>query len=228
MRPLILLFCLLLSGCAGSNLGRPKIPALFNSSVLLYSQAEFQKDYAAYKAAVVACSKPTALEACTAKALRDSIINRIRFDIERNYREYESSLFLGRAGYNTSLDALQLGLSTAATLSGAEFTKTVLSAILTGVQGVRLSIDKNFLGDKTVPIIIAKMQVLRSGIADEIETKMALQIADYPLESAWIDLEDLFWSGTLVGGVQALMADAGQAATEMKTQRAIRLRERVK
>jgi hypothetical protein len=225
--PILFIF---LASCAGSQLARPKIPDLLSTSspLVLYTNEAFQKDYAAYKAAVIACSKPSALEECTAKQLRDSIINRIKLDIELNYREYASQLFLGRAGTNVGLDALELGLSTAATLAGAEGTKTILAGILTGGKGIRLSIDKNFFAERTTPIILGRMDILRESVANDLRSKMTLSVTEYPLEDAWNDLVELFYAGTLPAGIQALATDMGQAAGEMKAQRSLRLQKRMK
>jgi hypothetical protein len=230
MKNLAFVLCIFLSGCAGSQLARPKIPKLLSTSspLVLYTTEAFQKDYAAYKAAVVACSKPSALEECTAKGIRDAIINRIKLDIELNYREYASQLFVGRASSNVGLDSLELGLSTAATLAGAAGTKTILAGILTGGKGIRLSIDKNFFAERTTPIILGRMEVLRESVANDLKSKMTLSVAEYPLEEAWNDLVEFFYAGTLAAGIQALANDMGQAAGEMKAQRSLRLQKRMK
>lgn len=228
MAYLVALLWLALTGCAGSQLARPKIPRLLTSSspLVLYTNDAFQKDYDAYKAAVVRCATPTAAEQCIAKQLRDSIINRINLDIELNYREYAAQLFIGRAGTNVGLDALELGLSTAATLAGAEGTKTILAGILTGAKGIRLSFDKNFFAERTTPIIIGRMNTARETLLTELHTKMTLSVAEYPLEEAWSDLVELFYAGTLQGGIQALATDMGQAAGEIRTRRSATLRAR--
>lgn len=225
-RVALFLATLCLSGCAGSQLNRPRVPRLLGptSPMVLYTDAEFTKDYAEYKAAVVKCAEPSALQECQAKLLRNSIINRIKLDIELNYREYVGQLFVGRAGASVGLDALELGLATAATLAGASGTKTVLAGILTGTKGIRLSFDKNFFAEKTTPILISRIETLRDAIKNDIGVQMTLSIAEYPLEEAWNDLVELFYAGTLQGGIQALSADTGNAVFEMKKQKSQSLR----
>lgn len=217
---LVFLLLLPLCGCAGSNIARPKIPDLLGGSspVVLYKTQEFNSDYSAYRAAV----SPRA-----AKILRDQIINRIRMNIDLNFREYESQLFFGRAGTNVGLDVLEMGLSTGATLAGAEYTKTVLAAILTGTKGSRLSFDKNFFAERTTSIIISRMETLRGSLINDLSRKMTLTVAEYPLEESWVDLVNLFYAGTLAAGVQALASDAGQANAEMKTQNNVDLERRL-
>jgi hypothetical protein len=228
MRIVLIFIALSLSGCAGQQLGRPKVPRLLGptSPMVLYTDADFQRDYTSYKAAIIKCSEPSALQECTAKQLRNSIIHRVRLDIELNYREYVSQLFLGRAGSNVGLDALELGLSTAATLAGAAGTKTVLAGILTGWKGIRLSFDKNFFAERTTPMLIGRIDILRAAIINDIQLQMGLSVQEYPLEEAWTDLAELFYAGTLQGGIQALSTDVGKATSDMRDQksRATRLR----
>ena len=52
-------------------------------------------------------------------------------DIEYNYRTYQSNLFIDSGKFNVGSDILELGLATAGTLVGANYTKTLLSTILT-------------------------------------------------------------------------------------------------
>ena len=228
MKFLIPVLCFCLAGCSSGNFGRPKVPGLFTSAAFLYTDEEFSRDYAAYKSTIVVCADPTPPRECMAKNLRDSIINRIAVDIELNYREYISELYFGRAGTNVGLDALELGLAMGATVAGAEGTKTVLAAILSAVKGTRLSFDKHIFMEKTTPIIIARMEILRESVETDIQRKMSLSVSQYPLEEAWVDLVDLFYSGTLQAGIQALSSDTGTALVEMRKQRALRIQERFK
>jgi hypothetical protein len=218
---------LVLTSCASSNL-KPKTPSLLSSSspLTLYTSQDFSNDYAAYKLALTVCSKPSALQECTAKDLRDRILNRVKLDVDLNYWGFESQLFLGNAGYNVGMDTVALGLSTAATLAGAPGTKTILAGILTGFQGTRLSIDRNFFREHSIPMIIAKMEVLRDTLSTELEQQMALPVSEFSLEQGWIKLVELFYAGTLQGGLQAMNADAGQAVASMRAQRTARIQHK--
>jgi hypothetical protein len=226
MKNLSVLLCLLLTGCAGRNIGRPRVPTVLFAPA--YTEAEFKVDYSAYKAAAVVCTEATPLQECTSRQLRDAIIRRIQREIDLNYNEFASDLFLGRAGAGVSLDALELGLSMAATLAGAAGSKTVFAAILSAVKGTRISFDKHFLADKSLPIIIARMGILREQVSNEMKNKMSLSSASYSLEEGLVDLTELYYSGTLPAGIQALATDMGQAAGEMKAQRSLRLQKRMK
>ena len=198
-------------GCA-TRMDKPRkaVTLRSNSSTVLYTVKEFTEDRAAYKAAF-----DTDID--KARRLRDAIINRIRLDVEANYRDYESALFLDRAKTNLGADFLELGLAFATTVSNGERVKSVLGAVLSGVKGTRLSYDKNFFREKTIEIIISKMQASRDEIKNRIIDKMSKLPADkYTLEEAMGDLEEFFHAGTLQGGIQALANEAGKAATDAK------------
>lgn len=202
-------------GCAsGKDLMAPDpIPALSNAT---YSIDDFNKDYDEYKEYL---TEPLQIELATMQ--RDIMINRIRVVIEGNYRVYETELFGKRALFDTTGDIFELGLSTASTISTVNNVKTILSAILTGVKGSRLSIDKNFFREKTTEIIVSKMRASRDYTKNEIIKKMShFDAKGYNFEEAWVDLLEFYYAGTLQGGIQALAneaaSDAAKASKETK------------
>jgi hypothetical protein len=200
-------------GCS-ARMDKPNTPMTLRSgsSTILYTVEDFKIDRDAYKAAFD-------IDIVKARRLRDAIINRIRLDVEANYRNYESTLFLDRANTNLGADFLELGLAFATTVSNGERVKSVLGAVLSGIKGTRLSYDKNFFREKTVEIIISKMQASRDEVKNRIIQKMSGLPADkYTLEEAMGDLVEFFHAGTLQGGIQALANEAGKAAIDAKDQ----------
>jgi|GEM_PF-1343303 len=201
-----------LIGCKG-RVHRPDIPRALNrtSQHVFYDLSEFTADYGKYQKAVVDNDLDLA------KTTRNYIVNRIRVDIEMNYRAYESALFIGRARTDVAWDFLEQGLTFAGTVSNGERVKTVLDAVLSGIKGTRLSVDKNFFREKTVEIIMSKMQASRDRVKNLITEKMSEMTAlEYPFEEAWVDLTQFFYAGTLQAGIQALAADAAQDADKAK------------
>ncbi len=198
-------------GC--SSLDKPKIPTALSrkSDSVLYKLESFKTDYEKYKTAY----EGNQLD--QARRLRDALINRIRVDIELNYREYESKLFLNRAGTNLGADFLELGIAFATTVSNGERVKTVLGSVLTGFKGTRLSYDKNFFRERTIEIIITQMQAYRENTKNRILKKMSeLSAEKYSFEEAWVDLTEFFYAGTLQGGLQSLANEAGKDAAKAK------------
>lgn len=213
MRCAIFLTLIVHAGCL-ARLDKPRAPRPLdrNEISVLYSINEFTGHYRAYQAAIDS-------DLPKARRLRNLMINRIRTDIELNYREYESRLFFNRGETNLGGDFLELGLAFAGAVSKGERVKSVLHSVLAGVKGTRLSYDKNFFREKTIEIIVSKMQASRTDVKNRILEKMNKLPADlYPFEDAWVDLAEFFYAGTLQGGIQALANEAGKAAVDAQAE----------
>ncbi|MFZ6639750.1 hypothetical protein ACO0LL_08390 [Undibacterium sp. TC4M20W] len=172
-----------------------------------YTSKQKETDITAYQKAI------GEKDASAAKTIRNRIVLSIRREIEVNYSAFERSMFENRAQTEVGADILELALSTAATLTGAERARKNLTALLTGVKGSRLSIDKNFFADKTYGTLVAQMRTSRANISADIYKKLALlSVEEYSLEQAEIDLVSLFNAGTLHEAVIAVANKAGQDA----------------
>jgi hypothetical protein len=207
-----LLMAVLLAGCSQQIL-KPNVPQTVNTNAVsvVYQLDDFDKDRAAYIAAF------DSNNLSLARRLRDRMISRIRADIEANYREYETHLFAGQAGFNVWSDILELSLSLATTVAGDKGTKTVLGAVLTAIKGGRLSIDKNYFREKTSEMIISKMQANRDRVKTRIVDKMVkLPVDNYTFEEAFVDLIEYFNAGTLQGAIVSLANEAGRDAVEAR------------
>jgi hypothetical protein len=206
---LTIMTLILFSGCSG-RLDKPRRPQTLNPSAapIMYTVDQYNKDFQEYTTAFKT-------NVALATRLRNAMINRIRADVETNYREYESILFFDRAKVNVGADLIELSLSLATTISNGERVKTVLGAILTGFKGVRLSIDKNFFREKATESIIAKMQANRTAVKNRIIDKMANLLADkYTFEEAMVDLAEFYYAGTLQSAIVSITNEAGRDAAE--------------
>ena len=149
---------------------------------------EFAADVAAYRAAVanipvdaVKGSATTSPDLSRALALRNQIAYRVMGDIESSYSKFEMSLTTQRAGFETGSDAVQLGISAAATVVGASDVKDILNASLTAFTGTRTSLDKNFFQEKTTESIISEMRAARKTKQAQLITNLATRdVASYP------------------------------------------------
>lgn len=190
----------------------PKMPVVLdsNSPIAMYYTNDFSTDFNAYRAAFNSGNTNQAT------ALRNAMINRIRVEIEGNYRDFEAKLFSDRQSFLTFSDFVELGLAGATTIAVGERTKTVLAAILTAVKGARLSVDKNWFREKNTEIVIASMQAERNKKLEMIEKKVTGNAMEYTFEEAWVDLIEYFYAGTLEAGVQALGVETGKNAADAK------------
>jgi hypothetical protein len=202
-----LVFPMLLACGCGSTMG-PKMPATLTApGVTSYPAKEFQDNVKSYRDDVTGGHTADAL------ALRNEIAYRVMGDIEMNYSKFEMSLTTQRAGFETGSDAVQLGMSAAATLVGATDVKNILTASLTAFQGTRTSFDKNFFQQKTTESIISQMRASRKTKQAQLITNLAkLDVAHYPWDAVWIDLVDFYYAGTVPSALVEISGTAGAKA----------------
>jgi len=193
-------------GCR-SSMG-PKMPATLSAPATTnYKASDFNADIASYRAKVAANDTQGAL------ALRNQIAYRVMGDIEVNYSKFEMSLTTQRAGFETGSDAIQLGMSAAATLVGATDIKNILDASLTAFQGTRTSFDKNFFQQKTTESIISQMRASRKTKQAQLITNLVKRdVASYPWDAVWIDLVDFYYAGTVPSALVEIAGTAGNKA----------------
>jgi len=132
------------------------------------------------------------------------------------YGQYYNRLFSRKNFLGVGGDAVTLGLSSAASIAGNPATKTLLSALGTGVSGLSLSIDKNYFAQQTFQVIGIAMQTRRDKVRNYVVTKLESNTTDYPLAAAKRDLIAYFNAGTLPGGLQELQEEAGVATSPNK------------
>ena len=194
-------------------------------------------------------------KSCTSnkKQERNKIIDELMFMIDVDHARIKKSFFYGKAGFDTLSDWAQLGLAGAGAMIGSEGTKTTLAIVSGLVSGSKLSVDKNFLAEKTSFAIIKSMEAARAEIRNEIRTKMKREAGDfasaeislstvtatvgdqtiraatatieaeearlpgtYTLDEALQDLVRYHFSGTLVGGLEAIAKLAGKEIDEIQ------------
>jgi hypothetical protein len=195
-----------LSGCAG-RLAGPKPPLVISPPQGSYSASTYAADLAAYTAA-------TGVDQFT---IRNKMVYSIAAEIDYAFYDYETQLFLKEGNFHVGADFVQLGLAAASTVSPAARTKTILSALLSGITGVDLSIDKNYFKQQTVQAITSSMEANRDKVKTTILQQMKLDITAYPFSAARADLIHYFFAGTLNAGLQQLTQTAAANAQDQKT-----------
>jgi hypothetical protein len=113
-------------------------------------------------------------------------------EIDYVYHNYEIALFMNEGSFKVATDVLQLGLGVASTITNGARSKTVLSAVLTGVTGTSLSIDKNFFRQQTVQALISSMQAGRDRTKAIIIQRLSEPATTYPFQAARSDLAAYF------------------------------------
>ena len=186
----------------------PKMPPpLASMAPINYSSSALDADVAAYHASIA----NHALD--NAKTQRNQIVFRIIAQIDAAYGAFELNLSTRRAGLQTGGDAAQLGLSAAATLVGASDIKDILSATSTAFQGTRLSVDKNFYEQKTTESLVSQMRASRKNLQAQILRSLSNRdVNSYPLESAWGDVVNYYYAGTIPSALVDIAGKAGNDA----------------
>jgi hypothetical protein len=196
-------------------LERPRLPDVFIDPAPsgrtngTYTLAAFTADFTAYKAAT---QGPIPIEP-DATTLRNKMVYGVMAEVDYVYHNYEMALFMNEGSFRVATDVLQLGLGMASTITNGERSKTVLSAVLTGVTGTSLSIDKNFFRQQTVQALVSSMQAGRDRTKAIIIRRINNETdSSYPFQAARSDLATYFFAGTLPAALQQLSQTAAANA----------------
>jgi len=201
----LLLFCL--EGCSTIRHGGAPTPA-FNEEDDLKSLEEKYKESASidafYKAGQTA-------------AARNAFIDGRLALYDMQYSIFVRDLSVDKQHLDAGTDLLLLGLAIAGTSTGAIRAKTNLAAAAAAVTGSKITVDKYFYFEKTVPALITTMDAERKQILAEIIRGTNLSIEDYSFRQARQDLDSYNKAGSLIGAITIVQADASvkdKAATE--------------
>lgn len=159
--------------------------------------------------------------------------------IDLNFYNYQKKTRHRRAFFDTLLDILEIGASTAISITNGERARSLIAEGLGFGQLSRAAINKNFSLGET-QILFNKMVSKRAQILSVILPKTVQDVNQYPWEAALIDLLGYFHAGTIDGALENLNIDTGaeaaqatrhvtqlRIATAAELQKAITLDERV-
>jgi len=142
--------------------------------------------------------------------------------IDLNFYDFQKNTRKKRALFQTVLDILEIGLSTAISLTNGDRAKTVIAEALGFTQISHAAINKNF-SLKDTQILFNKMVSKRADILATMLTKSTQDVEEYPFEASMIDLIAYFKAGTFDGALESLNVDTGAEANEA-TQRVERIK----
>jgi hypothetical protein len=149
------------------------------------------------------------------KAVRDQVITELLWLSDYYYHRDVNSLYNDDNAINFFTDVINLGLTSAATISGGTETKTVLSGIATFATGARTSYDSDYLHKETITAIINDMDKLRSAAEKSIYDNLKSSDAVYPLEpTALKDLANYEVTGVLAAVEDLQNTSKTNAATQ--------------
>lgn len=141
---------------------------------------------------------------------RDEFVTGRLLLINLRYLEFIRDFAADTAQINSALDILKIGVDLAITVVGGASTKAALGAASAGLTGSRLSIEKNFFQEKTVPVLIGEMNAQRKEALIAILEGLRKDVDDYRLAQALVDLHAYQEAGTFVGALQSIQKDSGR------------------
>ena len=110
-----------------------------------------------------------------------------------------------------------LGLSGAGAVVGGAETKAILAAIVGGVQGAQLTVNKRVFREQAIEALEAEMSAAMMARKAEILERMKKPVDEYPLDLALSDIVEYYYDGTFTRAFQNLVAQAKQQQTESET-----------
>ena len=171
------------------------------------------KDYYAEVAAAYKADVGPGGNAAQAVIDRNRLIYLAIDQMDLNFYDFQKNTRKKRALFQTVLDILEIGASTAISITNGTRAKTLIAEGLGAVQASRTSINKNF-ALKDTQILFNKMVSKRADILGAILTKRSQDVDQYPFESALIDLIAYYRAGTFDGALENLNIDTGAEADE--------------
>ncbi len=210
---LLTLVAMLGQGC---SVYRPKaaIPDSYTKQVQAdITASTLLKDYNALP-------QGTVDEQTTKVGRRNQIIIELLYLVDHNYYAFENRFYGGQATFNTTTDAVNLGLTAASSVTGTAALKSILSAIATGTTGFSASVEKNYFDQQSRAAVVTKMRSLRAVQLSTIQdaSHMKAGVTAYSLESGFADVAAYFDAGTVVGALQSIAEAAGQDKTKADAQ----------
>ncbi len=126
--------------------------------------------------------------------------------MDRAYTSYAASLTNGERTGEFLAALANIGLTQTATLITPVGTKDILTGIASGLTGAKAAYSEKVLLRNSVQLVVTQMDASRATIAGQINQKLALSEAAYPLPLAQSDLEEYYRAGTLPGAMVRLQS----------------------
>lgn len=207
-----------LAGCATNQVG-PVRPITIDEDVA-WSRGLAEPDVSTFY------SLNPAIQA----AMRNQIVTARMYIADMEYHYYEARLTKEMQDEGLVATAVSLGLTTSATLVPVTQTKTLLSALATGVTGLDKAYNEKELLSNAIQALQTQMRADRKTQAGQIyakmfkdagnNTKIITPIAEYTLPMALSDADAYYQAGTIASafiGLSKTVANAERNADTAKS-----------
>lgn len=181
----------ILSGCSASIQGAPARSDTEPALTTFLTQSVSVAQMNAYRSA----------SGQQKRELRNSIVLGRMALTDMNYTKYEQDLTRERQQAPFAATLASLALSGTGTIVSDAATKTALAVVDTALKGAKEAYDKDILAQQTIAFIQTQMRTNRNNVRSRIVNQLSLSADQYPLELAFLDLEDYYAAGTITGGL---------------------------
>jgi hypothetical protein len=144
----------------------------------------------------------------TRERIRNEIIDRSIILIDQHYSIFIDKFSGGKKIFDSSADIASMATATASVLLTPVVTKSILAAVSGGITASKASVDKHFLYDQTILILIKQMEAQRRTAVAALISGTSLQIDAYPLSAALTDIEKYYFAGTFDGAMSGIQQNA--------------------
>ena len=192
-----LLVALLLTGCTTVRNGGAPEPA-FN----------FEQDLKDLETLFAPAANIAKIGANPDQTARNNFIDGRLALYNIRYLRFVRDLGVDKQHLDAATDALLLGINLSSAATSAIHAKTNLALVAAGVTGGKVTIDKHFYFDKTIPALVSTMNAQRKLVLAEILKGRSQSVSEYPLTRALDDLSSYEQAGTLIGAISILQGDA--------------------
>jgi hypothetical protein len=129
---------------------------------------------------------------------------------DARYEQFRRNLSREMRGANFGIDSTVLGLSAIGTVSGQGLANA-LAAAVAALTGARASLSREVYFERTLPALIAGMEVARLEVATRILSNLGRPGTEYPIERAMLDALAYERSASLDEAIQRVTVQAAGA-----------------
>ncbi len=146
------------------------------------------------------------------KTLRDQYVRALKTMIDQNYNIFRAKYYGAKSGIDFAGDATTIMLTGAGTIANGARVKTILSAIATATAGLSGKASAEFWAGQSQAAIASRMDALRAQVWADMTKFMGddYSYEQYPIESAFGDLNSYFYAGTPVAALEDIDRQSGQ------------------
>jgi hypothetical protein len=127
--------------------------------------------------------------------------------IDANFKEFQATFVKENVQVEFGVAVLGVGVGAAGSLV-TETASQILSAVSGGLVGAQAAYGKSALYEKAMSALLAQMQAGRKSIAAKIYKSWNLDLDEYPMWMARMDLDAYYFAGSLPGAILGTAADA--------------------